>query len=210
MRETVANTITREEFLVGGNDEVFRQTLHDALGFASRLQDVRNQLAGAIGLAGPAYSILIALEYLSRNMRVGVSAISSHLHLSGAFVTIELNKLVASGLIKKSDDPRDGRRVVLDVTAAGEELLNQLLPLQQSVNDAIFADLDHEEFLALGRCMAKLVDGAEEALVLLRVKTEQRRRHLSSTRKLPAASGPVSHTLRAPASLSPRKAARDA
>jgi MarR family transcriptional regulator, organic hydroperoxide resistance regulator len=179
----VTNTITREELLVAGSDEVFRQTLHDALGFASRLQDVRNQLADSIGLAGPAYSILITLEYLSRDDRIGVSAISSHLHLSGAFVTIEVNKLVRAGLVEKNDDPEDGRRVVLQVTDAGHALLAGLLPLQQSVNDTIFADLDHEEFRALGRCMSKLVDGAEDALILLRLKTGQSRRTQSIRKK---------------------------
>jgi len=182
----VGNSVTRKELLVAASDAVFRQTLHDSLGFASRLQDVRNQLAASIGLAGPAYSILIALEYLTRKECVGVSAVSSHLHLSGAFVTIEVNKLVCAGLVRKSDDPEDGRRVVLEVTQAGHDLLADLLPLQQAVNDTIFADLNSDEFRALGRCMSKLVDGAEDALNLLRLKAGQRKRNDPTRKKATA------------------------
>ncbi len=170
----MAYTVTREALLIGGNDEIFRSTVHDSLGFAGRLQEARNGLGEAIGLTGPAYSILIAVDYLSRHARIGISAVGTHLHLSGAFVTIEINKLVKAALIEKTPDPEDGRRVILKVTKRGAALLSSLNALQQEVNDAIFGGLSREEFQQLSATMRKLVGGVEEALALLHLRSQQR------------------------------------
>jgi len=170
----MAYTVSREELLVGGNDQIFRATVHDSLGFAGRLQEARNGLGEAIGLSGPAYSILIAIDHLSRHMQAGVTAVSSHLHLSGAFVTIEVNKLAKSGLVEKKSDPEDGRRVILKVTKRGTALLSSLTGLQQEVNDAIFGGLSRDEFQQLSTTMRKLVGGVEEALALLQLRSQQR------------------------------------
>ena len=113
------------------DDAVFRQAIHDALGFSARLQEIRNGLAELTGLSGPAYSILIAIEHLSREAEVGISRVGEHLHLSGAFVTIEVNKLVKAGLVDKRQHPEDGRRVILTVTEQALRLLNELAPIQR-------------------------------------------------------------------------------
>lgn len=169
-------TVSRPELLYEGDDALFRQTIHDALGFSARLQEIRNGLGEAIGLTGPAYSILIAIEHLSETGDIGVSRVSDHLHLSGAFVTLEISKLVKAGLVSKTPDPEDGRRVILRVTAKARGLLDELVETQRPVNDAIFAGFDEAGFKALSRSMASLVTGTEEALSLLRFLAAQRRR----------------------------------
>lgn len=170
----MAFTVSRRELLVAGNDDMFRSTIHDSLGFAGRLQEARNGLGESIGLSGPAYSILIAIDHLSRHGQIGVSAVSSHLHLSGAFVTIEVNKLIKSGLVEKRPDPSDGRRVILKISVRGSALLSSLTALQQEVNDTIFGGLSEEEFKQLSLIMSKLVKGVDEALALLRLRAQQR------------------------------------
>ena len=172
----MALTVSRPELLVDGEDHLFRQVIHDALGFSARLQEIRNRLGETIGLSGPAYSVLIAIDHLSQHGEVGVSRVSDHLHLSGAFVTMEVNKLVKAGLVAKAPDLVDGRRVLLSVTDKGTELLNELTATQCPVNDTIFAGLAAEQFQALAEIIASLVSGTEEALALLRLKAEQRRR----------------------------------
>lgn len=169
-------TVSRQELLINGEDHLFRQVVHDALGFSARLQEIRNGLGEAIGLSGPAYSILIAVEHLGQQGEVGVSKVGDHLHLSGAFVTIEINKLVKSGLVDKVPHPEDGRRVVLTVTNKARALLDQLAATQCPVNDTIFAGLSAKQFRAFSEMIASLVGGTEEALALLRLQAEQRRR----------------------------------
>jgi len=169
-------TVGKSELLVDDDDAVFRQAIHDALGFSSRLQEIRNRLAELTGLTGPAYSILIAIEHLSRQGEVGISGVGEHLHLSGAFVTIEVNKLVKAGLVDKRQHPEDGRRVILRVTQQASRLLNDLAPIQRPVNDAIFASLTRAQFRKFAEIIASLVSGTKEALPLLHFLAEQRRR----------------------------------
>lgn len=169
-------TVTRPELLVDGGDQLFRQTIHDALAFSVRLQEIRNRLGEAIGITGPAYSIMIAIDHLSADGEVGIVRLSDHLHLSGAFVTIEVNKLVASGLVAKAPHPEDGRRVLLSVTKAGSARLDELADTQQPVNDAIFANLSTEQFHAFAEIISSLVGGTKEALALQHLLAEQRRR----------------------------------
>lgn len=168
-------TISRPELLEDGDDAPFRQMIHDALGFSTRLLEIRNRLGAVIGLSGPAFSILIAIEHLSKEADVGISQVSEHLHQSGAFVTLEVAKLVKAGLVDKSAHPEDGRRVIVRVTEKARGLLAELAETQRPVNDAIFAGLDPEQFRAFAAIAARLVPGTEEGLALLRYKAEQRR-----------------------------------
>ena len=169
-------TVSKPELLVDGDDHQFRKAVHDALGFSARLQEIRSRLGEAIGLSGPAYSILISVEHLGQHEEVGISRVGEHLHLSGAFVTIEVNKLVKSGLVRKEPHPEDGRRVLLTVTDRARELLDGLTPLQCPVNDTIVGGLDAEQFAAFAQIISSLVGGTGEALALLRLQAEQRRR----------------------------------
>lgn len=168
-------TISRPELLEDGDDAPFRQMIHDALGFGARLLEIRNRLGEVIGLSGPAFSILIAIEHLSKDADVGISQVSDHLHQSGAFVTLEVAKLVKAGLVDKFANPEDGRRVIVEVTGKARTLLAELAETQRPANDAIFAGLDPAEFRAFARIASKLVSGTEESLALLRYKAEQRR-----------------------------------
>lgn len=169
-------TVSRPELLANGSDQLFRQVIYDALGFSARLQEIRNQLAEVIGLSGPAFSILIAIDHLSVEGEVGVSRVSEHLHLSGAFVTLEVNKLVKAGLVSKETHPEDGRRVLLTVTRMARAKLAELAQTQRPVNDTIFASLDAKEFRVFAKIIESLVGGTEEALALLHLLAEQRRR----------------------------------
>jgi DNA-binding MarR family transcriptional regulator len=169
-------TVSRPELLAYGNDQLFRLALHDALGFSSRLQEIRNRLGEVIGLSGPAYSILIAIEHLSDTDEVGISGVSDHLHLSSTFVTIEVIKLVKAGLVHKEVHSEDGRRVVLTVTEQAREKLAELTATQQPVNDEIFSSFGPEDLENFARMMSSLVSGTKGAMSVLHLLAEQRRR----------------------------------
>jgi DNA-binding MarR family transcriptional regulator len=96
----------------------------------------------------------------------GIAQIAELLHFSGAFVTIEVNKLVKMGLVIKEPNPTDGRRVVLRASAEGERRLAALAAYQRPINDALFKSLKHDEFLALHRLMTNLSADADAALAM--------------------------------------------
>ena len=161
-------TVSRLELLVGGSDDAFRQFVHDTLAFAARLQQIRNQLGQVVGLSGTQYTVLIAIAHLSgTEEKVGVNLVADHLHFSGAFITIEINKLVAAGLVEKETDAEDRRRVVLTITAKARALLNELAPVQRPANDVLFSCLSARDFEKLRKIMSDMVQTADEAIRLL-------------------------------------------
>jgi DNA-binding MarR family transcriptional regulator len=160
-------TVSRQELLVDGSDRAFRQLVHDMLAFAARIQDVRNRFGQLLGLSGTAYTILISIGYLEGEDGVGVNQIADHLHLSGAFVTIEVNKLVSGGLVEKKTNPSDRRRVQLKVTPKARSILHELTAVQKPANDVLFGDLSTEEFHVLRDLIARLVNSGDRALNFL-------------------------------------------
>lgn len=161
-------TVSRAELLVDGSDRDFRQLVHDTLAFAARIQEVRSRLGALIGLSGAQYTILVAVAHLQgRDGGVGVNLLAEHLHLSGAFVTIEVNKLVAADLVIKEVNPEDRRRVLLTITAKANQLLDDLTAVQRPANDALFGCLSASDFHAFRDVVAQLVLTGDRTLKLL-------------------------------------------
>jgi DNA-binding MarR family transcriptional regulator len=172
-RPGVELTISRPQLMRAGSDLAFRQFVHDTLAFSARLQAVRDRLGGVIRLSGTQYTVLIAIAHLGdAGGKVGVNHVADHLHFSGAFITIEVNKLVASSLVKKEIDVEDRRRVVLRITAKARALLNELAPVQRSVNDRLFDCLSARDFDKFRKLMANMVDAADDAIRMIDVASE--------------------------------------
>src|SRR6185312_15234 len=85
-------TVSRPDLLEAGDDGLFRQFVHDSLAFSARLQSVRSRFADVVGVSAAGYSILTTIRHLHGEVGVSVSQVAAHLHLSGAFVTIEVGK----------------------------------------------------------------------------------------------------------------------
>jgi MarR family transcriptional regulator, organic hydroperoxide resistance regulator len=160
-------TISRPEMLVGGSDRDFRQLVHNLFGFLARHEAVRSGHGARIGLVGIEYTVLISIRHLSAEEGdVSVNRVADHLHLSGAFVTTVTNKLLKRGLIHKTTDPADRRRVRLEVSDKGNQLLAKLAPMQRRVNDVQFDCLSAKEFQHLLDITERLIESSERAVKL--------------------------------------------
>lgn len=167
-RRPLPLTASRAALLIDGSDLEFRELVHDMLAFAAAIQEVRNRLGGLIGLSGTQYSILVSIARLRGQVpELGVATLAEHLHLSGAFVTIEINKLVAAGLVSKTTNPGDRRRVLLAVTPETEQRLAELTRVQAPANDTLFGPLSASEFRSLRAIVAKLAGTGERTLKLI-------------------------------------------
>jgi len=153
--------------MVDGSDQGFRTFIHDFLAFSQMVSEIRGGFGEYIGLTGIGYTTLISISHLQGAAGIGVNAIAEHLHLSGAFITTEVAKLVRAGLVRKRVNAKDKRRVLLTVTPAGRKLLNKLAAVQAPVNDALFETLSADEFVRLKAMMARLVPCAARGLSLL-------------------------------------------
>lgn len=171
-------TTTLPELLVEGDDHKFRQMIYDVLAFSARLDAVRNGLGSLVGLTGSQYSVLITVRMLEgEGNSTGVIDIAEYLHVSGAFVTSEVNKLTKQGFVSKITDPSDRRRVRLSITTEGEALLADLTTDQIPINNTLFANITRAEFDTLCTILPKLVAQGDEALneIDYRLRKSERR-----------------------------------
>lgn len=142
--------------------------VHDSLAFAARIQAIRDGFARLIGISGVQYTILISVNHLQHDENVSVTRIAEHLHLSGAFITNETNKLARLGLLEKNPDPADGRRLILRTTTEAARRLAGLADVQREVNDEHFRPLtEGDKFDIYRGIVAKLVESTDSALALL-------------------------------------------
>lgn len=172
--ETPPMTISRPELRIDGSDREFRAFVHGMLAFAARLEAVRSGFAALVGLTGIQYTILISVGHLLGQGEVSVSMIAEHLHLSGAFVTIETGKLLKLGLLAKRPDINDRRRVCLSITKKGRELLKRLAPTQVEVNDILFGFMDAAEFRHMRAMVDRMTVCGDQAVDLIEYVSKQR------------------------------------
>jgi len=161
-------TVSREALLDESGDQRFRKMVHDLLAYSARIEGARSEYAKIIGLTGIEYTMLIAMLHLSENQPVYVNTLADHLHMSGAFVTIQTNSLAKKGLLKKKRDTKDARRVELEGTKKARDLLTKLAPIQTQVNDTVFDSLSRRDFERLITILDKLVLDADKAVGLVK------------------------------------------
>lgn len=166
-RASAPLTVSRPELLVQGSDRAFRSLVHGLFGFFARHEAIRSGHGARIGLVGIEYTVLISIGHLTvHEGDVSVNRIAEHLYLSGAFVTTVTNKLLQRGLIHKTPDPNDRRRVRLEISEKGWARLAELAPVQRQVNDIQFDCLSASEFKQLSDMMERLIDSSNRALRL--------------------------------------------
>ena len=157
-------TVSRKALLVEGSDAEFRGLIHDLIAYGHRLDACRDGFAAVAGISGVQYEILMLL---SRTPGLGVGEVAARLHRSGAFITIEANKLVARGILEKASDPADGRRVLLKCNGKARALLERMAPYQRRVNDVLFERLDAQRFRQLRLLARDLLASGERAVAML-------------------------------------------
>jgi DNA-binding MarR family transcriptional regulator len=157
-------TVSRPALLARGSDAEFRGLIHDLIAYGHKLDACRDVFAAIAGISGAQYEILMLV---SRADGLSVGEVAGRLHRSGAFITIEANKLVERGILDKSSDPADGRRVLLRTNSSSFELLERLAPYQQRINDVLFEFVDAKRFRELRALAAELVARGDRAVAML-------------------------------------------
>ncbi|MGP0094215.1 MAG: MarR family winged helix-turn-helix transcriptional regulator [Xanthobacteraceae bacterium] len=204
--QTPPLTISRPEMLVDGSDRHFRRLVHSLFGFLARHEAVRSGHAARIGLVGIEYTVLISIRHLAvEEGDVNVNRVAEHLHLSGTFVTTVTNKLLKRGLIHKSVDPADRRRVKLEVSDNGDALLAELAPVQRQVNDVQFGCLSASEFLQLLDMVDRLIESSDRAVRLQAYLADHSKPQLVSQARLGVDTAEHPPKKRLPAKDRPRR-----
>jgi DNA-binding MarR family transcriptional regulator len=149
--------------LRGGRDDAFRDVIQDMVDFSSRLSQIRETLARQVGLTPPQYRLLMELARRSQS-RPTVGEVAEALNVTLPFITTETRRLAAAGMLKKTGNAKDRRRVDLALTDKGKAVIEALAPMQRAVNDALFREFGASDLKALGRFARALLAASPEGL----------------------------------------------
>jgi len=169
--QQVPLTVDRPELLQDGSDRAFRQMIQDLMTLSVNVQRVRDDMAARMGISGPQYAILMHVAHFSGDTGVTVKETAEHLHVSGAFVTGEVKKMIAQGLLEKTTDAEDRRKVRLRLSAPGRARLEGIAPDLRSVNDVFFGSLSKSGFQDLARLARGLAESSGAAMEILGEET---------------------------------------
>jgi DNA-binding MarR family transcriptional regulator len=108
---------------------------------------VQEQVAARLQPLGISYAQAVALVRLYRTAtgRLSQTDLIDSLALSRASGTLVLSQLEARGLVARSADPADARRLVISMTEAGSELEEPLHAIMDEVEQVVLRSLGPAE-----------------------------------------------------------------
>jgi DNA-binding MarR family transcriptional regulator len=127
---------------------------------AHGLERVSKRMAGDIGVTGPQR---LALRVVGLFPGTCAGDLAAVLHVHPSTLTGVLQRLIAQGLLKRADDPRDRRRAVLHLTRRGA----RVNALQQGTVEAAIATalegMSERDRGAAKRVLSQLADELDRA-----------------------------------------------
>lgn len=153
-------TVSRRELLEKGSDHRFRQFLYDLSLLSTHQERVRRHCAEQLDITSPQFNILMVIAEYQGECGVSVGMVAEHLHVTDAFITMEVGKLARKQLVLKLPNPNDGRGIQLSLSDAGEVAVVSISPYLRLINDRFFGSLTQEEFRGLSDCFSKMIEAA--------------------------------------------------
>jgi DNA-binding MarR family transcriptional regulator len=108
--------LTREDY----------RTLSDFRYLIRRFLEFSQMAAGRVGLTPRQHQVLLAIKGFPRDDSPTVGDLAERLRIQHHSAVELVDRLVEAGLIERTHDPQDRRRVLLGLTRTAEELLASL------------------------------------------------------------------------------------
>jgi len=93
------------------------------------------------GITFARYEILALLSF-TRTGALPIGKVGERLQVHGTSVTSAVERLERQGLVQRRRHPDDGRAVLVDITAAGRQVVADATPV---LNEAVFASIELTE-----------------------------------------------------------------
>lgn len=87
--------------------------------------------------------------------------------MQSTHVTTQAGALVRKGLLRKRPNLKDGRSVLLCLTAKGEKAMGLIAPRRQEFNDAFFVGVSRRSLFSSAKFLEQVTANSEKALPLL-------------------------------------------
>lgn len=101
------------------------------------------------------------LAVIAEHGTLSPTAVGQHTAMDKVKVSRAAQSLVAKGLARQSQDPRDGRGRLLRLTRKGVTTHARMVPLAQRLESMLFDDLSRADKAALNRVLTKIVTRLE-------------------------------------------------
>jgi DNA-binding MarR family transcriptional regulator len=145
-------------------EKSFRPAIYRLLQVSALMLKTREHYAAAVDVTPPQFSILTAI---AERPATSIGEVAERLHVSGPFVTAEVNKLINAGMVVKHSSASDRRLSELRITEECEQRLSAVSPLREAANARIFADLSPPELDRFSSDLSALIVGLRDALHML-------------------------------------------
>lgn len=116
------------------------------------------------------------LVSIAANGSQSITGLANEIGLSHPAITHISKQMLEAGLIQESADPADGRRRILSITSAGEDLLRELKPIWTGITETTkdyFARTGHDVFAALKAYEKQLDQGDLRADTLAAIQRQR-------------------------------------
>jgi DNA-binding MarR family transcriptional regulator len=122
---------------------VMRHSIHNFMRFARQR-----------GYSTPQLNTLIRLHHKGH---CGVSDLSEETGVTNAAISQLLEKMVQQGWVARSEDPQDRRQKVIELTAAGQQVVQESLSARQSWLNQLVETLTLEEQQQINTALQLLI-----------------------------------------------------
>ena len=116
-----------------------------------------NRNLAPLGLRYPAYAVLATLRVSGAPYQMSPSELLDLVVLTSGGLSNLLRKLEQEGVIERKADDRDGRGVIVQLTAAGIELADQAMTRHAALERDLTASLSPESRDAIGKALSALI-----------------------------------------------------
>lgn len=123
--------------------------------------EVRTRLRESFETTLPRFDLLAQLDRAPEGLTM--SALSSHLMVTGANVTGLVDTLEGEGLVVRAPNPRDRRSQLIRLTAKGRRAFGRMTPVHEQWIDAMMAGLSRAEMAELFRLLGALKVSVQQA-----------------------------------------------
>lgn len=148
-------------------DDVTHRLVWDISAISVYTMRIAELLGKRIGVSGPQWMILMAIEELSDGTGLSVKAVAALLHVDSSFVSVQSKMLEKRDLIRRSRCMQDRRIMLLSLTDKATRRLMPLIPTRARLQGSIRGDLDGSTLLQLSNMLSALRDRMRKEAALV-------------------------------------------
>ena len=130
------------------------------LRLARYLEGRREVQLDAYGLTPADFDVIATLRRKATSAAINVRELQHSLMLSSGGMTKRLDRLESAGLLQRERDPNDRRGVLIALTRAGTELIDEVLPAVTEAESELIAGA-----IGAARLRGQVADGLRQLLV---------------------------------------------